>query len=158
MPSVEIEQALRTVGWLPGRHVDTTVWDSVLQRSGYPSMHAAAQEFLGEFGGLCFPERGPGISSFREAFEIDPTLAVGEDDRFSGWSAHLGRNLYPLGELDGGRFFLGIDECREVYLVADWIARFGPANVAIEKLIYGVAPERVPRHGENGDVIGESTR
>ncbi|MFD4955150.1 SUKH-3 domain-containing protein [Streptomyces sp. NPDC058451] len=79
----------------------------------------------------------------REPFELDPELAWGEDDRFSEWSDSIGRRLVPLGELDHGRYFLGIDENSEIYLVASWIAGFGPMPQALENLILGVKPRRI---------------
>ncbi|MER6821268.1 SUKH-3 domain-containing protein [Streptomyces cellulosae] len=53
---------------------------------------------------------GPGISSARTPFELDPELAWGEADRFTEWGEAIGRRLCPLGEPDHGRFFLGTVE------------------------------------------------
>jgi hypothetical protein len=103
-------------------------------------MHEAAEEFLSEFGGLVFDISGPGISCAREPFELDPLLAEGEEDRFADWSEVIGKSLYPIGEGDQGHYFLAIDESGEVYLVADWVAAFGPADKALEGLTLGVAP------------------
>ena len=77
------------------------------------------------------------------AIELDPELAWGEDDRFSEWSDALGRELFPLGVLDRGRFFLGIDERSEIYLVEGWVASFGAMPHAFENLILGVRPRRI---------------
>ncbi|MFF9656599.1 SUKH-3 domain-containing protein [Streptomyces griseoluteus] len=79
----------------------------------------------------------------RTPFELDPELACGEEDRFLQWGESLGRSLFPLGELDHGRFFLAIDEAAEIYLVETWLARFGPAPQALENLVLGVAPHRI---------------
>lgn len=68
----------------------------------------------------------------REPFELNPALALGEGDRFSEWTDCLGRRLFPLGELDHGRCFLGIDERSEVYAVETWVASFGPMPYALE--------------------------
>lgn len=104
-------------------------------------MHDAAERFLAEFGGLTFDLSGPGLSMARQPFELDPLLCLGEDDRFAEWGEVIGRSLFPLGELDKGRFFLGIDETGEVYLIETWLASFGPARDAIGNLILGIAPE-----------------
>ncbi len=106
-------------------------------------MHDAADAFLEEFGGLTVSISGPGINRARESFELDPELAWGEDDRFSEWSDSIGKRLFPLGELDHGRFFLGIDEDSEVYVVETWVAGFGSMPQALENLILGVAPLRI---------------
>ena len=104
-------------------------------------MHRAAAEFLAEFGRLNLEIDGPGISSAREPFELDPELCVGEEGRFAEWSADLGCSLFPIGELDRGRFFLGISEVGEVYLVETWVASFGVGDAALEGLILGVMPQ-----------------
>lgn len=74
---------------------------------------------------------------------FDPRLCVGEEDRFLDWSRAIERSLFPLGELDQGRFFLGIDEQAEVYLVETWVASFGRMPVAMENLLSGVMPIKV---------------
>ncbi|MFE9792778.1 SUKH-3 domain-containing protein [Streptomyces goshikiensis] len=107
-------------------------------------IHSAAEDFLREFGGLTVGSGGPGITSTREAFELDPLLALGEDDRFGEWGEEIGRHLFPLGELGHGRFFLGLDEHGELYLVVNWLARFGRMPEAMENLVRGVMPVRMP--------------
>ncbi|MCX4546584.1 SUKH-3 domain-containing protein [Streptomyces sp. NBC_01565] len=63
---------------------------------------------LREFGGLTVGSRGPGITRAREAFELDPLLALGEDDCFGEWGEEICRCLFPLCELDHGHAFLGV--------------------------------------------------
>ncbi|SDL27049.1 SUKH-3 immunity protein [Lentzea albidocapillata subsp. violacea] len=105
-------------------------------------MHRAAAEFLVEFGGPNVEIDGPGSSSAREPFELDPGLCVGEEDRFAGWGADVGCSLFPIRELDQGRFFLGISEVGEVFLVETWVATFGVGDAALESLILGVVPQK----------------
>ncbi|MEU0602175.1 SUKH-3 domain-containing protein [Streptomyces sp. NPDC006393] len=140
--SPDVLEVLEASGWTAGRRVDTAGWQSMFESVGIV-MHDAAEAFLQEFGGLTVSIGGPGINRAREPFELNPELARGEDDRFSEWSDSLGRHLFPLGELDGGRFFLGIDEGSEIYLVETWVASFGPMPHALEKLILGVMPRRI---------------
>lgn len=140
--SPEALEVLEASGWTAGRRVDTTGWRSMFEAVGIV-MHDAAEKFLQEFGGLIVSIGGPGTNRAREPFELDPELAWGEDDRFSEWSESLGRRLFPLGELDGGRFFLGIDEDSEICLVETWVASFGPMPQALENLILGVMPRRI---------------
>ncbi|MET9296928.1 SUKH-3 domain-containing protein [Streptomyces sp. NPDC003077] len=140
--SLEVLEVLKASGWTAGRRVDTTGWRSMFEAVGIV-MHDAAERFLQEFGGLTVSIGGPGVNRAREPFELDPELAWGEDDRFSEWSVFLGRRLFPLGELDHGRFFLGIDESSETYLVETWVASFGPMPHALENLILGVMPRRI---------------
>lgn len=138
----EVAQVLEAAGWKPGRRVDTGRWRSMFEPVGL-AMHDAAETFLREFGGLTVHVTGPGITCARTPFELDPELAWGEEGRFLQWSEHLGRRLFPLGELDHGRFFLAIDEATEIHLVETWIASFGPAPQALENLVLGVAPRRI---------------
>ncbi|MCE6996709.1 SUKH-3 domain-containing protein [Saccharothrix sp. S26] len=140
--TAEAEQALRTAGWHPGRQVDTTLWQVWFEPDGLP-MHWAAQRFLGEFGGLVFDISGPGITRAKEPFELDPMLCDGEDDRFVEWGADIGRSLFPIGELDHGRFSLGIDEDGFLYLVSDFLRKFGAGESGMEDLLLGVMGEEI---------------
>jgi hypothetical protein len=140
--STETREALAGAGWFPGRRVDTTQWRARFSETGI-QMHAAAETFLAEFGGLAVGHGGPGISRAREPFELDPMLAWGEEDRFLDWSETIGRNVFPVGELDHGRFFLGLDEHAELYSVETWVASFGSMPIALDNLVLGVMPETV---------------
>ncbi|MFF4432572.1 SUKH-3 domain-containing protein [Streptomyces sp. NPDC001513] len=142
--SAEVEAVLRGAGWHPGRCVDTTEWRERLEADGF-RIHPAAGDFLGEFGGLTVDSRGSGITSAREAFEIDPLLALGEDDRFAARGEEIGRHLFPVGECDHGRSFLGLDERGGLYLVDGRLARFGRMPEALENLVLGVMPVRAAR-------------
>ncbi|MFH8698934.1 SUKH-3 domain-containing protein [Streptomyces chartreusis] len=148
--SPEVLDVLETSGWTAGRRVDTAGWRSMFEAVGIV-MHDAAEAFLQEFGGLSVSIGGPGINRAREPFELNPELAWGEDDRFFEWSASLGRRLFPLGELDGGRFLLGIDEDSEICLVETWVASFGPMPHALENLILGVKPRRIDDEHKQAD-------
>ncbi|WP_330182440.1 SUKH-3 domain-containing protein [Nocardia sp. NBC_01503] len=138
----ETERVLRASGWRPGRHVDTSFWRKRLESGGF-RWNTAADRFLGEFGGLAVDISGPGITSAREPFELDPILVEGEGDRFAEWAEVIGESIAPLGELDGGRHFLGMSESGGLYLVADWLASFGRAAAALESLILGISPAPV---------------
>ncbi|MGQ5654778.1 SUKH-3 domain-containing protein [Streptomyces sp. EKR5.2] len=140
--SPEVDEVLEASGWTPGRRVDTACWRSMFEAVGL-AMHDAADAFLQEFGGLTVDVSGPGISCARTPFALDPELTWGEDDRFVEWGEAIGRHLYPLGELDHGRFFLGIDEAGVIYLVETWVAGFGPMPHSMEHLVLGVAPRRI---------------
>lgn len=141
--SVEVERVLRDAGWYPGRDTDPTPWREPLEADGI-HIHPAADNFLREFAGLTVDHGGPGITRAREPFELDPLLALGEADRFGEWSEEICRHLYPLGDLDHGHAFLGLDEQGELYVVANWLARFGRLPEAMENLILGVMPIRMP--------------
>ena len=69
-----------------------------------------------------------------------PNSASARETGFADWNETIGRALFPIGELDQGRFFLGMNEHSEIYLVADWIATFGPLNETLKNLVLGVRP------------------
>ncbi|PBD02274.1 SUKH-3 immunity protein of toxin-antitoxin system [Streptomyces sp. Ag82_O1-15] len=148
--SPQVLEVLEASGWAAGRQVDTVGWRSMFEAVGIV-MDDTAEAFLQEFGGQTVSIGGPGINRAREPFELDPELVWGEDDRFSEWSDSLGRRLFPLGELGHSRFFLGIDEDREIYLVETWVASFGPMPHALENLILGVMPRRIDDEHRQSD-------
>ncbi|WP_184938245.1 SUKH-3 domain-containing protein [Kitasatospora kifunensis] len=143
--SAGVEQTLRSAGWFPGRSVEVGSWRDSMH--GFP-FHAAAGEFLQEFGGLRVTVAGPGISCAREPFEIDPDLAVGEEGRFAEMSNIFGRRFFPLGETARGEFFLAIDEEGVIYLLQGWVLSLGPSDTALERLVTGVAAERLRIPGD----------
>lgn len=130
---------LARAGWFPGRSVAIDGWVDLLHRDGI-ELHAAAEAFLREFGGLVVTESGQGVSRAREPFGLDPTACVGEGDRFLEWSEELGRQIVPVGDLDRGRFFLGLDEMSELYSVETDVTTFGRMPIALERLAGGVTP------------------
>lgn len=141
--SEEAESILIAGGWAPGRTVDVSTWRDQFKARGL-SMHDAAEKFLREFGGLDVRISGSGLTSAKEPFQFDPELALGEEDSFALWSRRIGHSLFPLGELDRGRFFLGIDEEGEIYLVSGWLARFGKFEAGLESLTRGIMAKDVP--------------
>ncbi|MER6200996.1 SUKH-3 domain-containing protein [Streptomyces sp. NPDC001586] len=138
--SSETDGALRGAGWFPGRQVDFEPWRNSMQ--GFP-IHVAAEEFLREFGGIHVLVSGPGVTCMRTPFEIDPELAIGEEDRFLELSRRFGCSLFPVGMKDSGDFFLSIDEDGTVYALMNWLFSLGRGNAALERLVTGVAGERV---------------
>jgi SUKH-3 immunity protein len=137
--SPESRTVLRDAGWHAGRQVDASSWVAALGVAGVVA-HDAARAFLAEFGGLVVDISGPGVNRAREPFELDPLLCSGEEDRFLDWGEEIGKSLFPIGVLDMGRYFLGIDEQSEIYLIETWVASFGRMPQAMDNLISGVRP------------------
>ncbi|MFF5934254.1 SUKH-3 domain-containing protein [Streptomyces sp. NPDC012508] len=143
--SDETQSALRSAGWFPGREVDVTSWRTSLQ--GF-HMHAAAERFLREFGGLHVRVSGPGENHRRTPFEIDPELAIGEEDRWMHLSEMFGRSFFPIGGEDFGEFLLGIDERGEIHFLMNWAISLGRGDYALENLIRGLSRERLTVSGQ----------
>lgn len=132
----QIDDILGDAGWTPGRQVDISDWCNWLESSGF-EVHGAFRGFAAEFGGLVIESAGKSAHRARERIEFDPSLTEGEEDRFHEWGELIGRKILPIGELDGGRFFLGIDEEEMLYLVVDWLAQFGAGSNGLDNLILG---------------------
>lgn len=140
--AAEAQRFLVEAGWFPGRRVDISAWHSSYAKTGLV-MHEAAANFLSEFGGLKVGHRGPGVTSSREAFDLDPALVVGEEDRFIEWGQEIGRRLFPVGGLDHDRYFLGIDEHAELYVIELFVATFDKMPTGLNNLVLGVMPRRI---------------
>ncbi|MFH8419494.1 SUKH-3 domain-containing protein [Streptomyces sp. NPDC018038] len=147
--TTEVDDVLRRAGWRPGRSIDTTVWRELLEADGF-RLHAAAEGFLREFGGLTVGRHGSGITRAREAFDLDPLLALGESERFAEYGEEMHRCLCPVGELGQGHAFLGMDERGELYALTGRPARFGRMPEALENLVLGVMPVRRPDAAPRG--------
>ncbi|WP_442790742.1 SUKH-3 domain-containing protein [Nocardia sp. NBC_01329] len=76
------------------------------------------------------------------SIQLHPLLALGEgeDDRFGEWGEEIGRHRFPLGELDHGRFFLGLDEHGELCCEYRWSAIFTADLMSIIARILNTAP------------------
>jgi hypothetical protein len=135
------EKALRKAGWRPGREVDTARWRERFAAGGVV-MHAVAERFLAEFGGLRFRGRWWRVLSVAEVVDLDPELCSDEGERFLYWSRELGISLFPVGQAEG-IYPLGIDQDGVIYLVAGWVARFGVLDEGVEALIRGGLPDDV---------------
>jgi len=137
--SAEVEHALRAAGWTPGRATGVDGWIGLFEADGLTA-HEAALAFLREFGGLSFELAGPGVNRAKAPFTLDPAQCVGEGDRFAEFGEEIDRALFPIGVLDRGALFLGIDQNAEIYAVETWIGSFGTMPEALENLVLGVAP------------------
>jgi hypothetical protein len=74
---------------------------------------------------------------------LDPSLALGEDERFLAASRLVGAALFPLGEAYCGHAFLGIDSLGRVYVVDDGVGLLGlDVSAALDAIIEG----RLPQH------------
>lgn len=131
---------LRAAGWHPGREVPTAAWESLLRERGGFEIHDAARRFLAEFGGLAVPARGPGVTSAKVAFTLDPSAAEWDDEIFDVLSEEAGAYLYPLGEADHRNAYLGMAPDGSVYIGMDTATPLsGSGDGALEKLVEGRA-------------------
>ena len=133
------ENTLRQAGWYPDRNVLEQVasWKTNEILGEFDMFHTAERVLL-EFGGLIIDQHGPGETCAREPFEIDPTLAAYEGDRFNELSTVVNTRLYPLGEVANGTSFWAIGDNEHVYILMNEIQLLGKnIDEALESLIIG---------------------
>jgi hypothetical protein len=116
-------------------------WRSELEVEGFV-LHRAAEAVLLEYGGLRIGSSGPGVECARADVRVNPSLCIGERDRFDEYFPELqGRELFPLGEVEGGHAFLGITPTGEVYALMDEVyARWPSFETALRSLLIGIRP------------------
>ncbi|HEU4559483.1 MAG TPA: SUKH-3 domain-containing protein [Longimicrobium sp.] len=136
----DVEQVLRDSGWKP-QSDRTDLCEHWLQQIGDEfAVVSGAKEILNRYGGLSVSLSGPGESWSRQSFRLDPTVALGEGDRFDDFSRMLGTRLFPLGEI-GHEAFLAVGEDGRVYaLMLDLWLVGRSVEEAIEVLVRGRAP------------------
>lgn len=139
-----VENVLRQSGWFSGRQVDSSVseWKSQLKATDNLEMFPKAEEVLLEFGGIKV-ERKKDFS--KQSFEINPSLAVYEGDRFEEYASLLKVKIYPLGEGFSGHCFLGVvEDGRIVWIMDAGIFLMGDNfGEALTKMILGQHPEPI---------------
>jgi len=137
----EVERLLLAAGWYRGRQVADLVaqWRRALESEGGFTLHAPAESVLLEYGGLVIDAHGPGRDLARSPLHLDPTLALGEEDRLHDYFPELaGRGFFPLGETDHGHAFLAIDHRGAVVQVMDEVYGEWPSfETALESLLLG---------------------
>jgi hypothetical protein len=135
-----VEDRLRKAGWYPGRKVPHLVsnWKVELSKSDRWTMFPKAEEALTEFGGLFVESSGVPLDFRPAAFYVDPSRLIYESECFKTFEAQIGRRLYPLGELDSGIDFIGIDEKGWIYHLLTYITLQGRSfDEALEYMILG---------------------
>jgi hypothetical protein len=142
--SATTEEVLRRAGWSPGRE-DRKVLETSLRKlceqGGFEPFEAALR-VVREYGGLCVKASGPGVNFAKMSFEVDPTLAAGEEDRFADFERDLGVQLFPLGEIDGGHAFLAIADDGRTFSLMGALDFLGQT---FEDAVEGMIQGRVPR-------------
>lgn len=132
---------LRKAGWFDGRNMSGKI---ILPNEFQIS--DVALKVLNEFGNLKVGETGPGIDCAKTIVDFNPTLAMGEAERFGEWSIEINSYLYPLGEVDNGHMYLAIDDRGRVFLLMDILVYLDAEfDRAIDKLLTGVKGKRISR-------------
>ncbi|MEU8744521.1 SUKH-3 domain-containing protein [Streptomyces parvulus] len=138
--SPETERVLRLAGWRPGRAVSADAWELAMREAddGYV-MHEAARQFLSEFGGLEVHERGPGVNAARIPFRLDPSLAKWDFEIIESLSEDAEAQLYPVGDLSQGNYYLTVADDGKVYLGMDEVELLADTvDAALDKLVRGI--------------------
>ena len=135
----ETETVLRSAGWEPtdrGSSEDLLRWKGEFDGLVF---HRAAEAALNKFGGVKVQIGGPGEAMARQSFELNPSLALGDDDLFYSEGDRLDKPLFPLGEGGGGQYYLAIADDGFVYALGfECIDQCGDTiEDAIENLVHG---------------------
>lgn len=140
----EVRRILNAAGWNEQRNSssETEAWSSELS-PGF-RLFPAAEMALKQYGGIHVKQSGPGRKTARQSFELNPLLAIGEQDRFAEHALRIGEPLYPLGEAGDGHVFLAIAADGRVFALMEDLWFIGESmDVAIERLILGESPQIV---------------
>ncbi|MCK8499503.1 SUKH-3 domain-containing protein [Myxococcus fulvus] len=134
------KQRLSAAGWTPGRDVSGKLskWVHTLREKGGFEVFPAAERVLREFGGLSVEQRGPGVTSARESFSLDPLLGVNGRRMFGRYAEFLGVSLYPLGTAFAGDMYLVVAEDDRVFGIGEeaWLVGRGIVE-ALDTLLVG---------------------
>jgi hypothetical protein len=104
------------------------------------SMHAAANEFLREFGGLALDVVGSGVDMAKAPSQFDPQFCADEGDLFREWSPEYGPEIFPYWPVRLGTVFSGARrQCGD--LSCRRLGFLGCVPEAIENLVLGVRPK-----------------
>lgn len=141
--SEETLRLLQKAGWWPERSIGA----NLKLPNGF-DIHPVALKVLEEFNHLQVGQSKPGIDRAQSTIIFDPLLAIGERERFKEYENFLQRNLYPLGEVDGGYHFLAIDETEFVFLIMDdcWFVDVA-FDTALDRLLLGKSLQPVDETG-----------
>lgn len=72
------------------------------------------------------------------SFDLNPSLAMGEEDRFRRYEEAVSVPLYPLGEACGGHVFMAIAEDGRVFAIMDDLWHIADSiEEALESLVRG---------------------
>jgi SUKH-3 immunity protein len=141
-----VEETLMKAGWFPQRRVEADVvkWKTQIKKSDDKDMFSHAEKILYEFGCLKIEQGEFGVNYPRTTFEINPSLAIYESDRFAEYEELLKMNLYPLGEAVGGYYFIAVGENGQVFWLMDNIVLIGENfDEAISNMILGIRPKTI---------------
>ena len=146
--SSETEQLLKSAGWYEGRSVPALVesWQRELERADGFKLSQTARQVLVEFGGLHILSEGAGVACARSDLDVNPSLAMLEEDRFLSFDCLKGKEVFPLGEAIVGHVFVAIDESCNVYLVMEEVRHVSSSfDAALENLLLGLGTNFLER-------------
>lgn len=140
--NLEVRRVLNAAGWTEQRNVAREIDAWSLKLSPGFRLFPAAEMTLRRYGGIHIKQAGPGEETARESFELNPLLAIGEEDRFDEYACRLGKPLYPLGEAGNGHVFLAIASDGRVFALMEDLWLLGEnMEAALETLILGRSPK-----------------
>jgi SUKH-3 immunity protein len=142
------EKLLRRAGWAPGRRFNVREVKARLMENGF-SLHAKAEEFLVEFGGLEVTHPHSKVPDVTDRFKLDVSEALrmfGHGWVKDDYSRRVGVPLCVVGHAYNGYMVLAMAPDGSVYAgYDDELVRVGDSGVAaLENLCADRDMEAIP--------------
>ena len=139
--SDDVLRYLIDAGWNDRRDVSGQVlkWERELFEKHHEDLLENSKDILREFGLLSVGCGGKGVECAKSKINFDPTLIDAGWERICSFAEDLGVNFSLVGEIDGGHFYLVVDEGGKLYVLLDEIYLIGgDIRSAIDNLLTGV--------------------
>jgi hypothetical protein len=153
---LDVEAALRSVGWDPQARDEARARRWALMLSGYATpdgrshtIVAPAVEVFARYGGVEMPAADEGRQVAPAGFRLDPGRVQATVATLAALGATLHSKLTPIGDEGGGTGLLAIDGDGRVFVVdhtGEWFLG-DTIEDALTALVLGIQPARIRKDG-----------
>lgn len=153
---LDVEAALRSVGWDPQTRDEARARRWALMLAGYATTDGhthvivpPAIEVFARYGGVEIPPVDEGRQVAPAGFRLDPGRVQATVATLAALGASLHTNLTPIGDEGGGVGLLAIDGDGRVFVIdhtGEWFVG-NTIEDALTTLVLGIQPARIRRDG-----------
>jgi SUKH-3 immunity protein len=153
---LDVEAALRSVGWDPQTRDEARASRWALMLAGYATPDGRshtivppAVEVFARYGGVEMPASDEGRQVAPGGFRLDPGRVQATVATLAALGATLHSKLTPIGDEGGGTGLLAIDGDGRVFVVdhtGDWFLG-DTIEDALTALVLGIQPARIKKDG-----------
>ncbi len=153
---LDVEAALRSVGWQPQTRDEARAHRWALMLAGYATpdgrshtIVAPAVEVFARYGGVEMPAAEEGRQVAPAGFRLDPGRVQATVATLAALGSALHTKLTPIGDEGGGTGLLAIDGDGRVFVVdhtGEWLVG-DTIEDALTALVLGIQPVRIKRDG-----------